>query len=123
MFNFKLSKLDPHENNKKLKEVFEKLKCAAKVNLVLGFISRNVDTDEYRHFCALENNTFFEKSHLLCSKGDIVSLRDRIEKMDLVETCSGAGENKMAICSDYKCNNILRSPKKYSNGMYRCCSS
>ena len=93
VFNFKLSKLDPHEINKKLKEVFEKLNCAAKVNLALGFILRNVDTDEYRYFYAHENNTFFEKSHLLCSKGDLVSLQDRIEKMDLVETCAQEREN------------------------------
>ena len=76
-----------------MKEVFEKLNCAAKVNLALGFILRNVDTDEYRYFYAHENNTFFEKSHLLCSKGDLVSLQDRIEKMDLVETCAQEREN------------------------------
>ena len=44
VFNFKLSRLDPHEINKKLKEAFEKVNCAAKVNLALGFILRNVDT-------------------------------------------------------------------------------
>ena len=68
VFNFKLSKLDPNEINEKLKEVLEKLNCAVKVNLALGFILRKVDTDEHRYFCAHENNTFFEKSHLLCSK-------------------------------------------------------
>ena len=93
LFIFKLSKLDPNEINEKLKEVFEKLNCAAKVNLALGFILRNVDTDEYRYFYAHENNTFFEKSHLLCSKGDLVSLQDRVEKMDLVETCAQEREN------------------------------
>ena len=74
VFSLKLSKLNPHEINKKLNEVVEKLKCAAKVNLALGFILKNVDTDEYRYFYAHENNFFFEKSHLLCSKGDLVSL-------------------------------------------------
>ena len=88
VFNFKLSKLDPHEINKKLKEVFENFNCAAKFKLALGFILRNVDTDKYRYFYAHVNNTCFEKSHLLCSKGDLVSLQDRIEKMDLVETCA-----------------------------------
>ena len=38
VFNFKLSKPDPSEINEKLKEVFEKLNCAAKINLSLGFI-------------------------------------------------------------------------------------
>ena len=50
VFNFKLPKLNPHEINKMLKEVFENLNCAAKVKLALGFILRNVDTDEYRYF-------------------------------------------------------------------------
>ena len=76
-----------------MKEVIEKLNCAAKVNLALGFILRKVDTDEYRYFYAHENNTFFEKCHLLCSKGDLVSLQDRIEKMDLVEKCAQEREN------------------------------
>ena len=88
VFIFKLSKLDPSEINEKLKEVFEKLNSAAKINLSLGFILRNVDTDKNRYFYAHENNTFFEKSHLLCSKGDLVSLQDRVEKMDLIEICA-----------------------------------
>ena len=49
VFNLKLSKLDPSEFIEKLKEVFEKLNCAAKINLFLGFILQNVDTDEYRY--------------------------------------------------------------------------
>ena len=63
------------------------------MNVALGFILRNVDTDEYRYFYAHENNTFFEKSHLLCLKGDLVSLQDRVERMDLVETCTQEREN------------------------------
>ena len=88
VFNFKLSKLDHSEINEKLREVFEKLNCAAKINLFLGFILQNVDTDEYRYFYAHEKNNFFERSHLLCSKEDLVSLQYRVEKMDLVETCA-----------------------------------
>ena len=80
VINFKFSKLDPNEINEKLKEVFEKLSCAAKVTMALGFILRNVNTDKYRYFYAHENNTFFEKSFLLCSKGDLVSLQLRVEK-------------------------------------------
>ena len=50
--------------------------------------SFKLDTDGYRYFYAHENNTFFEKSHLLSSKGDLVSLQDRVQKMDSVETCA-----------------------------------
>ena len=83
-----MSKLDPSEINETWKEVFEKLNCAAIINLSLGFILRKVDTDEYQYFYAHENNTFFEKFHLFCSKGDLVALQDRVEKMDLIETCA-----------------------------------
>ena len=93
VFNFKLSKLDHNEVNEKLKSVFEKLFCAAKVNLAFGFILRKMDSDEYRYFYAHENNTFFEKTYLLSSKGDLVSLQDRVVKMDLVETCAHDWEN------------------------------
>ena len=81
-------KLDPNEINVKSTEVFKKLNCAAKVNLALGFILRNADDDKYRYLYLNENNTFFEKTLFLCSKGDLVSLQDRVEKMDLVETCA-----------------------------------
>ena len=64
------------------------LTALPKINLSLGFILRKVDTDEYRYFQAHENNTIVEKSHLLCSKGDLVSLQYRVSKMYLVETCA-----------------------------------
>ena len=47
-----------------------------------------MDTDEYRYFYAHKNNTFFEKPQLLCSKGDLVALQNRVEKMESVETCN-----------------------------------
>ena len=50
VFNFNLSTFDPCENNEKLKEVFEKFNCAAKINIALGLILWNVDTDEYGYF-------------------------------------------------------------------------
>ena len=45
VFNFKLFKLYPRKINKKLKESFQKLNCAAKVSLASGFILPIVDTD------------------------------------------------------------------------------
>ena len=55
VFNFKLSELNLNEIKKKSKEVFQKSNCAAKVNLALGFILRNVDTDKYWYLYANEN--------------------------------------------------------------------
>ena len=48
VFNFQLSKLDHNLVNEKLDQVFEKLDCAAKINIALGFVLRNIETSEYR---------------------------------------------------------------------------
>ena len=68
VFNFQMSKLDTKIINEKLEEVFNKLDSAAKNNIALGFVPRNIETGEYRYFYAHENNTLFEKSHLLVRK-------------------------------------------------------
>ena len=65
VFNFQMSKLDTKIINGKLEEVFNKLDTAAKINIALGFVLRNIETGEYRYFYAHGNNTLFEKSHLL----------------------------------------------------------
>ena len=94
VFNFKLSKLDPDEINKKLKEVFEKLNCAAKINLALGFILRK--KCRYGQVSILlrsREQHFLRQISSTLTKGDIVSPQDRIEKMDLVETCAQERKN------------------------------
>ena len=42
----------------KPEEVFNKLESAAKINIALGFVLRNVETGENRYCYALENNIF-----------------------------------------------------------------
>ena len=64
------------------------------------------------------NNTFFEKSHLLCSKGDLVSLQDGVEKMDLVATCAQERANikwRYAITTKLKfcCALLNNIPMRY----------
>ena len=81
VFNSELSKPDPSEVKEKLNEVVEKIYGAAKINLALGFI--HFTKRGHRRipkFYAHENNTFFEKTPLLCSKGDLISLQDRVKK-------------------------------------------
>ena len=74
VFNFQMSKLETKIINEKLEEVFNKLDSAAKINIALGFILRNIETGEYRYFYTHENNTLFEKSHLLCTKADLITI-------------------------------------------------
>ena len=77
VFNFQMSMLDTKIINEKLEEVFNKLDSAAKINKVLGFVLRNIETAEYRYFCAHENKTLFEKSHLLCTKADLITIHEK----------------------------------------------
>ena len=88
VFNFQMSKLDTKVINEKLEEVFNKLDPAAKINIALGFVLR-----EYRYFYAHENNTLFEKSHLLCTKADLITIQRTVEKFDIVEQCTQERQN------------------------------
>ena len=65
LFNFQLPKSDTKIMNEKLKDFFNKLTSAAKVDIALIFVLRNVQTGEYRYYFAHENNPLVEKLHLL----------------------------------------------------------
>ena len=93
VFNFQMSKLDTKIINEKLEEVFNKLDSAAKINIALGFVLQNIETGEYRYFYAHENNTLFEKSHLLCTKADLITIQGKVEKFDIVEQCTQERQN------------------------------
>ena len=43
VFNYQLSKLDSNLVNEKLDQVFEKLDCAAKINIAFGYVLCNVE--------------------------------------------------------------------------------
>ena len=86
--NFQMSKLDSKNINEKLEEVFNKLESATKINIALGFVLRNVKTGEYRFYYAHENNTLFEKTHLLSTKADLIEIQGKVEKFDIVEQCT-----------------------------------
>ena len=48
VFSLQFSKLDPNLDNEKLHQVIEKLDCAAKINIALGFVLRNIETGEHK---------------------------------------------------------------------------
>ena len=59
VFNFQLSKLDRNLFNEKLDKVFEKLDCAAKVNIALGLVLLNIET------CEIVVSTLMKSTHSL----------------------------------------------------------
>ena len=69
VFNFQMSKFDTKIINKKFEEVFNKLDSAAKINIALGLVLRNIETGEYQYFYAHEINTYLKNSPTLYESG------------------------------------------------------
>ena len=85
VFNFAMSSFDMSLLNDKLDYVFKELKCAAKVNLAFEFVLKNVEDGSCRYFYAHENNAVMERSKLVCTQADMTNLKDRMQKMDIVD--------------------------------------
>ena len=88
VFNFAMSTFDNSLINQKLDLVFKGLKCAAKVNLAFGFVLTNVEDGSCRYFYAHENNTLVERSKHVCTPDDITNLKEKLQKMDIVDLCT-----------------------------------
>ena len=48
---------------------------------------------ERRYYYAYENNTLCEKSHLLCTKADLITIQGKFEKNYIVEQCTQERQN------------------------------
>ena len=81
VFKFQITKLDNKIIKYKLEKVINKLNFAAKINIALVLLYPQ------------ENNTLFEKSHLLCTKADLIKILRKMEKFDIVEQCTQERQN------------------------------
>ena len=88
VFKFAMSTFDNSLITKKLDLVFKGLKCAAKVNPVFGFVLKNFEDGSCRYFYAHENKTLMERSKLVCTPDDIINLKGKLQKMDIVDLCT-----------------------------------
>ena len=104
VFNFAMSTFDNSLITRKLDLVFRGLNCAAKVNLAFGFVLKNVEDGSYRFFYAHENNTLMERSKLVCTPDDITNLKEKLQKMDIVDLCTRERAN--TIWKLYKLTNL-----------------
>ena len=93
VFNFSLSNLDTKEINEKLNEVFANHNCAAKINIALGFLLQNIETNDYRYFYPHENNLLLDRAFLLSNRNDLLNIQNEIEKLDLIEACTQERQN------------------------------
>ena len=88
VFNFAMSSFDISLLNNKLDYVFKELKCAAKVNIAFGFVLKNIEDGMCRYFYAHKNNTVMEKSKLVCAPDDIANLKEKLQKIDIIDLCT-----------------------------------
>ena len=85
VFNFAMSSFNISLLNDKLNYVFKELKCAAKVNIAFGFVLKNIEDGMCRYFYVHENNAVMEKSKFVCTPGDIANLKEKLQKMDIID--------------------------------------
>ena len=88
VFKYAVETLNETIVNAKLDHCFNKLKCAAKVNLAFVFILKNIEDGGFRYFYAHENNTVLDRSKLVCTDDDLAKLKDFLSKTDVIESCS-----------------------------------
>ena len=93
VFNFAMSSFDISSLNDKLDYVFKELKCAPKVNIAFGFVLKNFEDGMCRYFYAHENNTIMERAKLVSLRADITDLKERMQKMDIVNLCTRERSN------------------------------
>ena len=93
VFKFAMLSFDVSLLNDKLDYVFKELKCAAKINLALGFVLKKIEDGMCRFFYAHENNTIMERAKLVCTQADMTKLKGRMQKMDIVDLCTRERSN------------------------------
>ena len=72
----------------KLDHFFNNMKCAARVNLVVGFFVKSIEDGGFRYFNAHENNTLLDRSKLVSTHDDLANLRKFFNQTDVIESCS-----------------------------------
>ena len=87
-FNSSVKNLTAQVVEEKLDRVLDKLRCVAKLNLVLGFNLKIIKDGKFIYFYAHENNTLLEQSKLVSNKDDMVKLKEILKKTDVIESCT-----------------------------------
>ena len=65
------------------------------VNLSNGFVLKNSEDGMCRYFYAHESKTIMERANFACTQAVMTNLKDRMQKMDIVDICTRERANKM----------------------------
>ena len=116
VFNFAMSTFENSFINQKLDLVFKGLKCAAKVNLAFGFVLTNVEDGSCRYFYAHENNTLMERSKHVCTPDDITNVKEKLQKMDIVDLFTRESEYQMEVLQTDKSDSFCSATQRCTHG-------
>ena len=99
---------------------FNNLKCAAKVNVALGFFLKNIEDGGFRCFYAHENTTLLDRSKLVCIHDDLAKLKDFLIKTDVTESCSREESTQCGGSTSWQTWPLLHFfSQRYSYGVQR----
>ena len=117
VFNSAMSSFDISLLNDQLDYVLDGMKCAAKMNFASGFVLKNIEDGMCRYFYAHENNTIMERAKLVCTQVDMTNLKDRVQKMDIVDLYTREAANTK--WKFYKPNNFCFVTQRCTHGLKR----
>ena len=64
-----------------------------KLTKFLGFLLQNIEKNGYRYFYPHKNNLLLDRAFLLSNRNDLLNIQNKIEKLDLIETCTQERQN------------------------------
>ena len=88
VFNVAMEILYANTLSQELDTMFEKLKCAANLNIVFGFVLNNVEDGTCRYYYAHEKNTLMKRSKLVMTKYVLVKMKNVLSITDVIEACT-----------------------------------
>ena len=72
----------------KLDTVVDGLKCATKLNVALGSVTKNEEEGNCRFQCAHENNTLLERSDNEAIQEVLSKIKNLLSSTDVIESCT-----------------------------------
>ena len=89
VYEFARDTLDPKYLLKKLDVVFDSLKCAAMMNVAIGFELKTVEDGSFRYYNAHEINTPLQRSKLVTTTENLIKInKNLLSNTDVIESCT-----------------------------------
>ena len=120
VFNIASNRIDSSFLKDKLQHVYENLQCAAKINMALGLVLRNVEDGKYRYFYAHENNLLVERSQLIANKENLLELQKSVDEVNIVKLSTREKFHQVEVLICYERDIFCSLTQKHFCWLQRC---